>query len=58
MARIKNIELPGEKHVFVGLTAIYGIGNNLASILPATSFVLATPFTFKFSISANKSSAP
>ena len=29
MARIKNIELPGEKHVFVGLTAIYGIGNNL-----------------------------
>ena len=22
MARIKNIELPGEKHVFVGLTAI------------------------------------
>lgn len=29
MARIKNIELPNEKHVFVGLTAIYGIGNNL-----------------------------
>ena len=29
MARIKNIELPGEKHIFIGLTAIYGIGRNL-----------------------------
>ena len=26
MARIKNIELPGEKHTCIGLTAIYGIG--------------------------------
>ena len=31
MARIKNIELPGEKHICIGLTAIYGIGRNLAN---------------------------
>ncbi|MEG1892269.1 MAG: 30S ribosomal protein S13 [Bacilli bacterium] len=30
MARIKNIELPNEKHTCIGLTAIYGIGRNLA----------------------------
>lgn len=30
MARIKNIELPSEKHICIGLTAIYGIGRNLA----------------------------
>ncbi len=30
MARIKNIELPNEKHVCIGLTAIYGIGRSLA----------------------------
>ncbi len=30
MARIKNIELPSEKHVCIGLTAIYGIGRSLA----------------------------
>ena len=30
MARIKNIELPNEKHVVIGLTAIYGIGRNIA----------------------------
>jgi len=30
MARIKNIELPNEKHVVIGLTSIYGIGRNLA----------------------------
>ena len=30
MARIKNIELPGEKHTCIGLTAIYGIGRPLA----------------------------
>ena len=29
MARIKNIELPGEKHTCIGLTAIYGIGRSL-----------------------------
>ena len=29
MARIKNIELPGEKHACIGLTAIYGIGRSL-----------------------------
>ena len=43
MARIKNIELPGEKQIFVGLTTIYGTGNNLgkticeaAGVNPAT----------------------
>lgn len=30
MARIKNIELPSEKHICIGLTAIYGIGRSLA----------------------------
>jgi len=30
MARIKNIELPGEKHTCIGLTAIFGIGRPLA----------------------------
>ena len=30
MARIKNIELPGEKHTCIGLTEIYGIGRSLA----------------------------
>ncbi len=30
MARIKNIELPNEKHVSIGLTSIFGIGRNLA----------------------------
>lgn len=30
MARIKNIELPSEKHTCIGLTAIYGIGRPLA----------------------------
>ncbi len=33
MARIKNIELPSEKQIFVGLTAIYGIGNSLGKII-------------------------
>ncbi len=33
MARIKNIELPNEKHVCIGLTAIYGIGRNLAKTI-------------------------
>ena len=31
MARIKNIELPGENHTCIGLTAIYGIGRSLAN---------------------------
>jgi small subunit ribosomal protein S13 len=31
MARIKNIELPNEKHIVIGLTAIYGIGRELAA---------------------------
>ena len=33
MARIKNIELPSEKQIFVGLTAIYGIGNKLGKTI-------------------------
>ena len=33
MARIKNIELPQNKHTVIGLTAIYGIGRNLAAII-------------------------
>ena len=33
MARIKNIELPSEKHICIGLTAIYGIGRNLAKTI-------------------------
>ena len=31
MARIKNIELPGEKHICISLTAIHGIGRSLAN---------------------------
>ncbi len=30
MARIKNIELPQNKHICIGLTSIYGIGRSLA----------------------------
>lgn len=33
MARIKNIELPGEKQTWIGLTAIYGIGPNLGKTI-------------------------
>ena len=33
MARIKNIDLPSEKHVCIGLTAIYGIGRPLAKVI-------------------------
>ncbi len=33
MARIKNIELPNEKHVCIGLTAIYGIGRSLGKTI-------------------------
>ena len=33
MARIKNIELPSEKHTCIGLTAIYGIGRPLAKTI-------------------------
>ncbi len=33
MARLKNIELPNEKHVFIGLTSIYGIGISLAKTI-------------------------
>ena len=33
MARIKNIELPNEKHTWIGLTAIYGIGPNLGKTI-------------------------
>ena len=33
MARIKNIELPNQKHIVIGLTAIYGIGRRLAETI-------------------------
>ena len=33
MARIKNVELPNQKHVVIGLTAIYGIGRKLAETI-------------------------
>ena len=33
MARIKNIELPKEKRIDIGLTAIYGIGRSLAATI-------------------------
>lgn len=33
MARIKNIELPSEKHTVIGLTYIYGIGRKLAETI-------------------------
>lgn len=33
MARIKNIELPNDKHTVIGLTAIYGIGRSLAATI-------------------------
>ena len=33
MARIKNIEIPNEKHICIGLTAIYGIGRNLSKTI-------------------------
>ena len=31
MARIKNIDLPANKQIKIGLTAIYGIGRSLAN---------------------------
>ena len=33
MARIKNIEIPNQKHIVIGLTAIYGIGRRLAETI-------------------------
>ena len=33
MARLKNIELPNEKHIVIGLTAIHGIGRSLAKTI-------------------------
>ena len=33
MARIKNIELPNEKQIWIALTAIYGIGKNLGKTI-------------------------
>lgn len=42
MARIKNIELPGEKQTWVGLTAIYGIGRQLGKTICKNAKVDAT----------------
>ena len=33
MARLKNVELPNQKHIVIGLTAIYGIGRSLAETI-------------------------
>ena len=33
MARLKNIELPGDKNVFIGLTSIYGVGQSLGKTI-------------------------
>jgi len=33
MARIKNIDLPKEKHICISLTAIYGVGRSLAETI-------------------------
>ena len=37
MARIKNIELPANKHAEIGLTAIYGIGQSTAKKICAAA---------------------
>lgn len=42
MARIKNIELPNEKHVSIGLTSIYGIGRSLAKTICTNAKVVPT----------------
>ena len=39
MARIKNIELPNNKKVFIGLTHIYGIGQATAKKICAAAGV-------------------
>lgn len=39
MARIKNIELPNNKKVFIGLTHIYGIGQATAKKICASAGV-------------------
>ncbi len=39
MARIKNVELPKEKRVVIGLTYIYGIGNSSAEKICADAKV-------------------
>ena len=33
MARLKNVELPNQKHIVIGLTSIYGIGRSLAKTI-------------------------
>ncbi len=42
MARIKNIDLPSDKHTCIGLTAIYGIGRPLAKTICKDAGVLET----------------
>jgi small subunit ribosomal protein S13 len=37
MARIANINIPNQKHIEIGLTAIYGIGRNAAKRLCAAA---------------------
>lgn len=33
MARIEGVNLPNDKHVVIGLTAIYGIGRSLSAVI-------------------------
>ena len=42
MARIANINIPNQKHVEIGLTAIYGIGRPLARQICAAAGVPGT----------------
>ena len=42
MARIKGVMIPDEKHVVIGLTAIHGIGRNLAKQIVADAKVEPT----------------
>jgi len=42
MARIKNIELPNEKHIVIGLTSIFGIGRSLARTICEKAKVVPT----------------
>ena len=39
MARIANINIPNQKHIDIGLTAIYGIGRTMAKRLCAAAGV-------------------
>ena len=54
MARIKNIELPGEKHINISLTAIYGIGRSLANTICDDAGVERTKKVLNYYIQPNR----